>query len=275
MGKRLYVSDLDGTLLNEAGELSEFSVMQLNKLIAQGLHFTVASARSLASISKLLSGVHLKLPVISFNGGYISDISSKEHLVVNAIEPDLALELFNFFNASILISTYNGFRDKLYSFGEFNEGMLAYQKDRIKNIPEAIEELEAFDFSLQIMAYTVIGERKEVLSLYQRLTDVFESKVIIDVWEDMYYKPWYWLSVHSNTSTKARGLKTLMDLVDTNYDELVVFGDNNNDLEMFKVADQKYAVENAIAALKAEATSMIGHHNSDSVVKHIMRMEDI
>jgi len=75
----LYISDLDGTLLNNKPELSLFSRERLQALIADGLHFTVASARSVNSIRSLLGELKLTLPVISFNGAYISDLASGEH----------------------------------------------------------------------------------------------------------------------------------------------------------------------------------------------------
>ena len=49
----LYVSDLDGTLLNSQGEISSYSLKVINELIEQGMKFTYATARSLVSASKV------------------------------------------------------------------------------------------------------------------------------------------------------------------------------------------------------------------------------
>ena len=46
----LYVSDLDGTLLRSDGSLSPYSVRTLNRLIGEGMPFTVASARGCGEI---------------------------------------------------------------------------------------------------------------------------------------------------------------------------------------------------------------------------------
>ena len=64
----LYISDLDGTLLRPDGALSDYSRDGLNGLIADGMHFTVATARSVVSIRQLLQGLQLSLPVINLNG---------------------------------------------------------------------------------------------------------------------------------------------------------------------------------------------------------------
>ncbi len=65
----LYISDLDGTLLGDDAELSPLTLATLHDLLLDGLLFTVASARSSASIRRVLRGLPLRLPVIEFNGG--------------------------------------------------------------------------------------------------------------------------------------------------------------------------------------------------------------
>jgi len=77
--KTLFVSDLDGTLLRNDATISEYSKNKLNEFISSGVLFTVATARSVASITKMLEGVDIELPVIEFNGGFISDLKTGEH----------------------------------------------------------------------------------------------------------------------------------------------------------------------------------------------------
>ena len=72
----LYVSDLDGTLLTNAATLSDYSRSALRTLLAEGLKFSVASARSVASMRKILRGLTLELPIIGFNGALLSDLNT-------------------------------------------------------------------------------------------------------------------------------------------------------------------------------------------------------
>ena len=65
---KLYVSDLDGTLLRNNASISEFSKMNLNLLLSGGMHFTVASARSVVSMKRILGDVNFRLPIVEFNG---------------------------------------------------------------------------------------------------------------------------------------------------------------------------------------------------------------
>lgn len=75
----LYVSDLDGTLLSNNGTLSNNSRAALQQLLSDGVAFSVASARSVVSIKPILSGIRLSLPVIEFNGAFLSDLDSGRH----------------------------------------------------------------------------------------------------------------------------------------------------------------------------------------------------
>ena len=72
----LYISDLDGTLLQGDATLSPYSRQLLNSLLQEGLPFTVASARSIVSMQPILKDVALSLPVIEFNGAFISDLAT-------------------------------------------------------------------------------------------------------------------------------------------------------------------------------------------------------
>ena len=44
--KKLYITDLDGTLLNQNASISPYSEQVIKKIIKQGIHFTIATGRS-------------------------------------------------------------------------------------------------------------------------------------------------------------------------------------------------------------------------------------
>ena len=95
MKNKLFISDLDGTLLNDNAMLSNFSLKNLNALIEKGLQFTVASARSVIAMQKILKGLKIKLPVIEFNGAFLSDLRTGKHVIVNEINPEIKYDLLN------------------------------------------------------------------------------------------------------------------------------------------------------------------------------------
>ena len=95
MDKRntLYISDLDGTLLNQSAELSDHTIKTLNAMIMDGFNFSVATARTLASSSKILSGLTLRIPVILMNGVLIYDMERRHYTQINALAPESVTEI--------------------------------------------------------------------------------------------------------------------------------------------------------------------------------------
>ena len=71
MNRTLYVTDLDGTLLNRQDRVSPFSIRVINSLVEKGMLFTYATARSLVSASKVTEGLSTNIPVIAYNGAFI------------------------------------------------------------------------------------------------------------------------------------------------------------------------------------------------------------
>ena len=67
--KTLYLSDLDGTLLQNNAVLSSYAVRELNRMIEKGLCFSISSARSTGTVIGILDGLRLTLPFALFNGG--------------------------------------------------------------------------------------------------------------------------------------------------------------------------------------------------------------
>ena len=87
-GKMLYVSDLDGTLLNSDALLNEDVPKRLNALIEQGLCFTVATARTYATVNSIMKDVNLTCPMILMNGVMIYDPVKKSCIHAEIIERD-------------------------------------------------------------------------------------------------------------------------------------------------------------------------------------------
>lgn len=270
----LYISDLDGTLLDEEGCLSNASKESLLKLIELDVLFTVASARSVQSIQRLLEDIPLKLPIVAFNGAYISDFKTGQHYIINSIEKKLAHSLFELLTPyGVLSSLHTNGVDALFHSGTLSTGTKDYIEDRERDLKVKVNAIEAIPIGSEIMAFTVIDTKKNILELKEKLASY--DNIIVDAWEDMYYKPWYWLSIHSNESTKANGIKALKNMMTMQVDQLIVFGDNTNDIEMFTLADLSCAVDNAVDSLKNIADEIIGPHIHNSVVRKIADMEGI
>jgi hydroxymethylpyrimidine pyrophosphatase-like HAD family hydrolase len=75
--------------------------------------------------------------------------------------------------------------------------------------------------------------------------------------------------VQDRRATNDQAIRTVIDEWGLDSAELVVFGDNINDLKMFRLADRAIAMANAIDAVQAAATEVIGNNGEDSVIRFI------
>lgn len=272
----LYVSDLDGTLLRNDGTLSGNSRAALQQLLSEGVAFSVASARSVVSIRQILNGLQLSLPVIEFNGAFLSDLQSGHHEIVNSIERDVVQELYfliNRFSRSPFISTFNGKSDCLYYGKTSNEGERYYVSNRLENEDHHLQCADDLADSLveQVVCLTVIAEVEPLSELEIAIREQYGAHVEIHLFENPYSPGWHWLTIHDRRATKDQALRLLIDTYDMTEHDLVVFGDHMNDIKMFQIASEALAVANAHPEVKRFATQIIGPNQEDSVVEFICR----
>jgi Cof subfamily protein (haloacid dehalogenase superfamily) len=272
----LYISDLDGTLLLPDATLSAYSLQRLNRLLLEGLSFTVASARSIVSMQPILQGLNLSLPVIEFNGAFISDLATGRHEVINSFETAVAEEIYR--QICVLgevpcVSTFNGTEDCLYYDTSTNEGMQWYLTNRQKAKDRRLRHTTnlAAPLTEDVVCFTVIGKPENLselrTSIQARIKDNAESYF----YENDYSPGWYWLTIHPQCATKAQAIQTLIRIYGLDERRLVVFGDQVNDIQMFQSAHRSVAVANAVDELKRHATEITGSNTEDGVVKYIER----
>ena len=271
----LYISDLDGTLLNNDARLSDFSRTTLQRLLLDGLPFSVASARSVLSMRPILDGLALTLPVVEFNGAFLSDLASTRHYVINAIEPTLAGDLYQLISRDArvpFISTFNGANDCLYYSSPANGGMDWYIRDRIMSNDQRLRETSDLRSTLResVICFTVIDIRDGLAELEHAVLERYAGAVETHLFENQYSPGWYWLTVHDRRATKDQAIRTLMQMQGLEGSELVVFGDNINDIKSFQSASVAVAVANASEEVKLHATHIIGSNQEDSVLRYLL-----
>ena len=94
----LFISGMDDALLERDHKLSPYSVVELNRMLADGANFTVSTMRTPASLIDPLRGIHLKLPVIAMDGAVMYDLQKNEYLHAYVISLETAHKLRSFFD---------------------------------------------------------------------------------------------------------------------------------------------------------------------------------
>lgn len=82
----LFVSGLDDTLLNNHYHINDYCKVELNRMLDEGLNFTLSTMRPPASIMEPMSEIRLRLPVIAMDGAVLYDTSSKSYLKKTELE---------------------------------------------------------------------------------------------------------------------------------------------------------------------------------------------
>lgn len=267
--KTLYVTDLDGTLLNTEDKISEFSIEIINNLVAQGMIFTYATARSLNSASIVAKGLSMNIPVIVYNGGAIIHPQTKEVLYSLRFTKDEMSKVQKLIHthdiAPLVYSYIDGAESISWLENKENEGISHYiysrKGDKRLNPVKNATEL----YNGDIFYYTCIGEKVQLLPLYDALK--YDGDYTCILQQELYRKE-YWCEIMPKKATKANAIEKLKSIL--NCDKIVSFGDAINDISMFKISDESYAVNNAVAELKEHATAIIGDNNEDSVAKWLL-----
>jgi Cof subfamily protein (haloacid dehalogenase superfamily) len=272
--QQLFVSDLDGTLLDGTGALSEFSRKTLTELLSEGLNFTVASARAINEIQPVLGDLPLRLPVIAVNGAYLTDYKTGRHLVINSLASSVARAIFDVIRSQHLwpfVCTFNGQQDCLYYQTLAHPAMQWYCQTLSLLGDKRLRETKnlAGVFGEQVISLAVMGDKESIGQLSTLLAETFSGQLENFYFENPYSPGYWWLTIHDKKACKSIALRELMDMFGFTQDNLTVFGDHINDIRMFELAGRGVAVANAEPEVKAVASEVIGPHTEDSVVTYL------
>lgn len=265
----LYVSDLDGTLLNSHDEISSFSLNVINELICQGMKFTYATARSLVSAAKVAKGLSLHIPVIVYNGVFIMEADTGKILYSTGFSENekqdvqRVLEKENLFP---MVYTYKNAQEKVLWYpSQENDGIRHYLSKRKGD--KRMEPVSDGDSIYQgnIFYYTCIGEEKNLEKAYKILKEDVRFRVTL---QRELYSMEYFLEIMPAKASKANAILELKKI--WNCKRVISFGDAVNDIPMFQISDYAYAVKNAVDELKKYATGIISSNDEDGVANFLM-----
>ena len=262
--KTLYVTDLDGTLLTMKAGLKDRAAELIRRLSEQGVLFTYATARRFVSAGPIMQKAGISIPVITQNGVAIVKGDTGEMIAMNDFEPE-SLEA-----AKQRIMQY-GETPLVYALvdGEHRVSYLSYDTARTKTYLKdrkgdaTLRPCDSYEqlFEGRIYYFTFLNSIIPI----KTLNGVFsaEKGFAVNGQMDTYHKDEFWYEVFSAKASKANAALQLKEMLGA--DELVCFGDNVNDISMFRAADRCYAVSNALDELKAVADGIIGSNECISV----------
>lgn len=271
MKKTLYVSDLDGTLLDSNSRLSEETIAVLNELITErGVNFSIATARTPATVVNIMERVPVRLPMVVMNGAAMWNNEERRFERMYPIDLITVDEVCGIFERHGLHPmVYRHFCSKLY-VGHC--GTLSPQE---KAFVEERADLDLKRFQFDDLSYKRrAGDALLIFSMneYDRLKPVYEeiSETVdcsVEFYRDIFDSDAGMIEVYAPGVSKAVAVRRLADKIGA--ERLVVFGDNRNDIPMMRIADLAIAPENAMPEVKAVADEIIGANTTHSVAHYI------
>lgn len=261
--------DLDGTLLNDTSEISTFTRETLLLLREKDIAYTVATGRTMLSAKSILDGHDFLLPQIYNNGVTIWDPKIEELTLENLLDNS---EI----SAIIAVAVSQGITPFVHAID--NQHHYIYHAPPRHEIEKVLIEkhyshtdaklfpLDSLPADCQVTNISMIGSAQLVDGMWREINT--QSNLVAYSGPALEGNQYRWMDVHHCLASKGSAVTNLKkQLQATN---IICFGDSDNDLSMFALADESYAPENAKAGIKESASAVIGHNHEDGIA-HFLR----
>lgn len=277
-GSLLYVCDLDGTLLRSDATLSDFAREGINRLLEAGVRITLASSRGTPAMRALLTDVELRLPVMEFNGAFISELDSGRHLASNplsSIAAQAATETIIATGAEPVVSGWDGKQDRVWFGRRMNEGTSWYVAEKqAYGDPRLTSCSDLLATAIYGEVASVVGfvRDPEATSLVDQLRKAVDGEAAIHSARNYYCPGWTEIQVQHRMAEKGAAMPALLAACNAAEAEVVACGDHLNDLGLFAAATYSIAPANAHPAVLESATEVVSSNDEDGVVRHLLEL---
>ena len=240
--KKIVFSDVDGTLLNKAHEMTELTVGAVHKLRELEIPFVIISARSPSGIYPIKDAYDIKGPTIAYSGGLILD-ENKKVLYHKGMPKAQAQEIITHIEEK-------GY-DLSYCIYSIDQWVVKDKKDPRIIDEENIVKAQAMEGTVkdvvdeQINKILCICNPDELETIEADLKAKFPDLSIVKSSNKL-------LEIMPMGMHKAVGVTTLCKLWDIPLENVAVFGDNYNDVEMLSCAGHGFLMGNAPAKLQEQ-----------------------
>ena len=265
MDIKVIATDMDGTLLDPKGQLDLPRLEKiLDKLDQRGIRFVIATGNEVHRMRQLLEHLAERVVLVVANGARIFE--NNELIQAQTWDDAIVDRALAHFKGrecqdQFVVTAMNG--------GFVKEGTVFTELDKFMT-PEMIEKLyqrmnfvDEFDpnlFGGVLKMSMVVGEER-LDSVLQEINDLFDGHVravssgygCIDILQDGIHKAW--------------GLVELLKRWNLKPEQIMAFGDSENDIEMLELAGISYAMENAEEAVKRVATKVAPANSQAGVYK--------
>lgn len=245
----LFVSGLDDTLLNRKGLMTDYSKVELNRMLEDGLQFTISTVRTPASLMEPLRDIKLKLPMIVMDGAALFDMKKKCYELVYVISAQISEELLRFFKNENMAVFTNVIMDDLL--------VIYYEKTSNEVYNEIVEKLRPSLYRNYLQRE--VPENQEVVYFMaidktQRINEVYSS-------------------LHAKGIVQSLKVLCYESKDYPGYSYLKIYNHNASKEHMLHYLENKLQVEKSITfgTIQNQYTYLVEDMNADGLVRQIKR----
>lgn len=286
---KLIAIDLDGTLLNSYGQISEKNKLALNNAKEKGIQIVLASGRTTDSVKSIANEIGVQNYIICGNGSLIYDLQREEIIYDKFIEKKKALQIIDICEKNSIY--YNIYTENMVIAKTLNNNVLFYYQENankpdnkktkiniVQDIYEYVKNLE----NQNILKITISDNDVIIFnSIIRKLREVKDidvldvehmSRKIIKTGTEESKLEYYYTEITKKNVDKWYAIEFLMENLNINSNEVLTIGDNVNDKLMIENAGCGVAMGNSAPYVKEVSNLVVANNNEDGVAEAIEKI---
>lgn len=286
---KLIAIDLDGTLLNSYGQISEKNKLALNNAKEKGIQIVLASGRTTDSVKSIANEIGVQNYIICGNGSLIYDLQKEEIIYDKFIEKKKALQIIDICEKNSIY--YNIYTENMVIAKTLNNNVLFYYQENankpdnkktkiniVQDIYEYVKNLEnqnilkiTISDNDVIIFNSIIRKLKEVKDIDVLDVEHMSRKIIKTGTEESKLE-YYYTEITKKNVDKWYAIEFLMENLNVNSNEVLTIGDNVNDKLMIENAGCGVAMGNSAPYVKEVSNLVVANNNEDGVAEAIEKI---
>lgn len=265
----LFVSSLQGALLDKEQTLSPYCSYKINDLIIKGCPLSFMTTKALTSVGETFENIKLKYPVIIMNGCALYYPNRNEYKSLQELELSSRKEIeqiFNSFKVNYFSYLINNNKLCCYYLSLDDEGSNSFYRNRNNNCHYSFVEAIA-PSNLKICQYVLIDKKEKIEQIIQKLNQI-SSNINIVTYPYSSLEGYQFLKINPSSANKENALEEIKkEYQNLNYQ--ICVGSGRTDIEAMKKSDFSICLNNAPEYIKEHANYVIPSEKPDDLMRLI------
>lgn len=208
----LFVSGVDDTILNQEGQMSAYSKIELNRMLDEGAKFTISTMRTPASVIDALGGIHWKLPWIVMDGAALYDSNERKYIKTVPLSKERVEQLKDFFDKENVNCFINTVIDGMLviSYSELRTETQKSIYDTLRKSPYRNFVRRDLSDDGEVLYFMTVGDGGVTSHLYEKLRQQpFASQLKMQFYPSTDYPGQMYLKIYDYEATRENMMEYL------------------------------------------------------------------